>query len=70
MHGETQYGGGNMGLKLEQKLKSSLISDKLEQEVLDKPDWYRNQPMATTRELNALRNSHWNPPAYASITTH
>lgn len=59
-----------MNIKLEQKLKSSLISDALEQEVLEKLDWYRNQLMVTTRELNALKNRRWNPSSYASITTH
>lgn len=59
-----------MSLKLEQKLKSSLISNALEQEVLEKLDWYRNQLMVTTRELNTLKSNRWNPSSYASITTH
>ena len=59
-----------MSLKLEQKLKSSLISNSLEQEVLEKLDWYRNQLMVTTRELNTLKSKRWNPPSYALITTH
>lgn len=59
-----------MNLALEKKLKASLISNKLEQEVLDKLDWYRNQLMVTTRELNTLKSRRWDPPTYASITTH
>lgn len=57
-----------MSLKLEQKLKSSLISNALEQKALEKLDWYRNQLMVTTRELNALKNKLWAETPYA-ITT-
>lgn len=58
-----------MSLALEKKLKSSLISNKLEQEVLDKLDWYRNQLMVTTRELNTLKNKVWTETPYAKTTT-
>ena len=57
-----------MSLELEKKLKASLISNKLEQEVLDKLDWYRNQLMVTTRELNALKNKLWTETPYAKTT--
>lgn len=40
---------------LEKKLEASLLSNKVQAEVLSTLDWYRNQLMVKTRELNELK---------------
>jgi hypothetical protein len=54
--------------RLEAKLKSSLISNVLEKEVVDKLDWYRNALYAAKTELNALKNKVWTETPYKQVS--
>lgn len=40
---------------LEKKLEASLCSNRVQEEVISTLDWYRNQLMVKTRELNELK---------------
>lgn len=40
---------------LDKKLQASLVSYKVQAEVLSTLDWYRNKVMVLTRELNDLK---------------
>ena len=46
----------NPDKRTEAKLHSSLVSNELEEEVINKLAWYRTQLMETKREVRRLKN--------------